>query len=178
MARQVLTVGGVVLAAAIAISCADRPGPLDPVALRWLGRDCSVGERGHVEAELRSAGEHAETTLLWAFRHGPPSERLDEIAVAAGNEYDEIAEALNAGLTYGLSAAEIASIRAVPRAGHVQDARDEFDRDYRAAALAGLGVLALPRGVALLRTVANDQNSRDSAIAILALKVAGQPAHP
>lgn len=165
-------------AAVIAVGCSECPRPLDPAALRWLNRDCNVGERARAEAALRSAGERAESTLIWAFGHGPSAERLDEIAGAAGSEYDEVAEALNAGLTYGLSAAEIASIRAVTRAEYVRSARDEFDRGYRAAALAGLGVLALPRGLALLRSLSADPNSPDRVIAVRALHVASRPAQP
>jgi hypothetical protein len=174
----VAIVVAVAAAAAIAVGCSECPRPINPVALRWLSRDCNVGERGRAEAELRLEGARAESTLIWAFQRGPSAELLDEVGAEATSEYDEVAEALNAGRSYGLSAAEITSIRSVTRAENVRSAREEFDRGYRAAALAGLGVLALPRGVALLRSLAADSNSADRMIAVRALQAASQPAQP
>lgn len=170
----------IALAIAVVIAAVFFAGrrPPNAVALRWLTRDCTVGDRPRVERELRHEGARAEGTLIRAFEQGPSGELLDEAAVEAGSEYDEMAQALSAGLTYGLSGTEIDSIRAISRVEHVQSAREQFDRNYRAAALAGLGVLALPRGMTLLQRVAADPRSPDQTIARLALQATRQAGQP
>lgn len=150
----------------------------DPVALQWLDQDCSVGERGDLTTELQAGGRRTENALIDAFERGPTVEALDELAVEAGRQYDEVASALAAGRTYGLSDAEIASIRAISRQEHVRIVLGEFNRGYRAAALSGLGVLARRRGLRLLRRVAAEPNSPDRGAALVALRDAGQPTPP
>jgi hypothetical protein len=157
-------------AAAAIVGCHAQP---NPVALRWLSQDCTVGERGRLETQLRHEGLPAESTLITAFERGPGTELLDEVAAEAGSEYDEIASALAAGRTYGLSGAELASIRASSREVEVRRAREEFERSYKASALSGLAVISLTRGKEVLRRVAADPNSPNRAIARVALQRAG-----
>jgi hypothetical protein len=161
---------GVVAATIAFVGCQHPP---NQVALRWLDQDCDVGEEGRLDLELRQQGASAESTLIRAFEHGPDGAILDEVADEAGNQYDEVAAALAAGRTYGLSAAEIAEIGAISKAAHVQRERERFARQYRGAALSGLGVLALPRGIDILRSVAADQQSDERVIAGVALGRAG-----
>jgi hypothetical protein len=175
---RLLLIAAVVAAVIAAVYFACLRPPPNEVALQWLTRDCTVGERVRVEAELRRQGAPAERTLLQAFARGPSAELLDEVAAEAGNEYDEVAQALSAGLTYGLNGSQVDSIRAISREEHVRGTREDFDRNYRAAALTGLGVLALPRGLSLLQRLAADTRSPNRATARLALEAARRSGQP
>jgi hypothetical protein len=138
------------------------------IAQRWLEKSCTKGATRSLEAELRAAGSHAERDLIAAYWHGSGT-LGDEAAAEAGIQYDEVIAALNAGSTYGLSASEIAAFRADSKPVHIRQARDEYDSAYRRAALSGLGLLALPDGIAVLRSVARDPFSvdRDAAKQVL-----------
>jgi hypothetical protein len=177
-----MRLGGVSLKLVVAASVAVLVGcqsPANRVALSWLAQDCTVDGQGRLDAELRQQGSSAEPTLIRAFERGPEPAILDEVAAEAGSRYDEVASALAAGQAYGLTADEVASIRGISRADHVRRARESFERSYRAAALTGLGVLSLARGLDLLRRVAADPQSPNRAIAELALRRAGlAPASP
>jgi len=166
----------VVVAAVVAfVGC---QAPPNPVALRWLEQDCTVGGRDRLDKELRQQGTNAEPTLIGAFERGPDDAVLDDVAREAGIQWDQVASALAAGRRYGLSTADAAELGTISRAAHVRRARDRFARDYRAAALSGLGVLSLPRGIGVLRRIAADTQSPDHAIAGAVLRRVGLPTAP
>ena len=147
------------------------------IAKRWLARSCTVGASASLEAELRAAGARAERDLLDAYSNGSGS-LADEVAAEAGREYEEVIAALDAGRSYGLSPAEVTLIRSESEQVHMREARNEFDRAYRRAALSGLGILARPEGIALLRRIATNPASVDRETAVAVLQRAGLPVTP
>jgi len=168
-ARRLVLLGTLALCACSSDSCT--------IAQRWLERSCGVGEAHALDADLRAAGARAETDLIDAYLTGPG--RLgDEVADEAGRQYDEVIAALDAGRSYGLSADEIAAVRSESRQAHVRDARGEYERAYRRAALSGLAVVGRREGLALLRRVAADPSSSDRETAMMALRRAGPPTPP
>jgi hypothetical protein len=165
-ARRLVLLGTLALCACSTDSCT--------IVRRWLEQSCGSGEAHALDAELRAAGARAEKDLIDAYRNGPG--RLgDEMAAEAGRQHDEVIAALDAGRSYGLSAAEIAAVRSETREAHVREARDEYEQAYRRAALSGLAVVGRPEGLTLLRSVAADRSSPDRETAMVVLQQAARP---
>lgn len=139
---------GLLLALGSSLGCVARR---DPVAVRWLVHDCTVGEPGKLASELRAAGERAERTLIEAFKKGPRESAIDEVAAEAGLQYDEIIEALDAGRTYGLDQQEVAAFRAISRDEFIRGEVEHFRISFKSVAASGLTVIALPAGLKLVR---------------------------
>jgi hypothetical protein len=179
MERQVKArlCASVVAFAAIALP-ADAVYHPNPVAIRWLTESCGVGEPTDSATELRNQGSAAQKTLILAFTNGPSQEDVDEVVAEAALEWEETRIALNEGRATGFSGAAIDAMRAITKEDEIRDAREDFIAAYKSAAASGLAILALDKGIKLLRRVARDQTHPDQAIAAAALEREAIPLTP
>jgi hypothetical protein len=166
-----------VFLAAIALP-ADGACHPNPVAMRWLTESCGVGEPNDSATELRNEGRKAQKTLILAFTGGPSQEDIDDVVAEADREYEDSRIALNTGRAEGFSNAAIDAMRAITKEDEIRDAREDFIAAYKSAAASGLAILALDKGIKLLRRVARDDHNPDQAIAAAALEREAIPLTP
>lgn len=133
----------------------------DQVYAEWMNRSCAVGERGELERELRRHGPRLEHRLEEAFLRGPSEAEKTQWRQVARREWEEMAAAIDAGKTHGLTRQEISRLRAADPEGFSEAALDDYIEGYRSAALAALGIIGTERATQFLGRIRSDPQQRD-----------------
>lgn len=129
------------------------------VLTRWLAHDCTVGERGRLEADLRRFGLALEQPFIDAFQQDPPAAELKTALDAAGQEFDEAQNELRTNNAYVVAGVDAAGFESISKPDFFKRRQDEYVHDYHAAALGGLAVIGGAKGQALLSGLAADPAS-------------------
>lgn len=136
---------------------------LSPDSLRtgqfWLRQDCAVGERGQVIDVFNRSKADFEQFFLDALKNGPPADLLAQVDSASARLFDLRQAALRSGKTFGLSPANLESVRQTTKDQYVARERARFVKHYKSQAVSGLAVVAGAQGKAALRALAADPRS-------------------
>lgn len=137
------------------------------LAAHWLARDCTVTDQAALETEIRDAGEALEPLFLQAFANGPPQREMDALLASIDRIYSRRQQRVRAGKAYQ----EPGMANSLSLPDERQQAKNNFDHGYRAAALNALRIIGRSKGVELLRRLAaQDSASPFQYLARLALQ--------
>lgn len=126
------------------------------LAAQWLARDCTVTDQVLFEKSIRDRGEALEPVFIDAFTNGPPQTEVDQLLSGIDAVYKRRQERISGGdQQYRALTGDLLSL-----ADEKQQAKDNYDHGYRAAALNGLRITGRPAGrQLLLRLSAQEQAS-------------------
>jgi hypothetical protein len=167
MARQ-LTVF-LLSAACLTTGCGTRIKDAD-VAETWLVSSCTVTGRADLIKEVQRRGEALEVIFLAAFQAGPSGAKREALAQSVERQWSMLQVQIAEADEYGLSADEVAEMKAITLGSEKSAALERLDFNYRAAALAGIGLTRGTAGQQLLSRIAGDSRSSFRTIAAAALK--------
>lgn len=134
---------------------AGRPAP--EVVLRvWLTKSCSVGERNDLEREMRRLGDRLTPALIAAFKGEPPQEEQDQLARSQRELLGRMKQEPD---RTGLGRDQLWLLLDRTDDAHVDSALAHYIRNWRSAALAGLGVVGTVKARAYLEKESRDDLS-------------------
>ncbi len=116
----------------------DGPPTRQAVLETWLTKSCGVGEKRDLEAAMRRFGDEVTPDFISAFENGPTP---DERATVEAYERAALVQMKGNLERLGLAERDKWMVRDRVESVHVQEGVERYVRNYKAAALAGLGVI-------------------------------------
>jgi len=124
------------------------------LAAQWLARDCTVTDQVLTEQRIRNRGEVLEPVFIAAFTNGPPQTEVERLLSRMDVVYRRRQERISTEPQYRALAGDLLSL-----ADEKQQAKDNYDHGYRAAALNGLRIIGRPAGRQLLQRISAGEQS-------------------
>jgi len=166
MARALAAVLAVGLT--MAAGCGRRVNAIE-LAKDWLMRTCTVGERAGLDDEIRANAAVIELLFIDAFTKGPSDDERREVIQSVEHVWTLMQLQVAEPEVYNLSQAEIDAMKSISLSEEKTWELELFEYNYRAAALAGLGITGGPAGKNLLASTAADSDSPFNSVATEAL---------
>ncbi len=141
------------------LTAQENPPPIEELLLNYLTGYCDEGEENTFIGFIRKNAEVVEPLLVNFVQNGVPETLVDSLKINSVKQYRERQKLVSRGLNFGLSKADLDSVKNEPQEDFTNRMVRELRDGFMSQAIFGLSLIDSEEAQALIKKIAADENN-------------------